>query len=1314
MPNMLADVKTIFAAVLELESGAERSAYLEGICRGNIELRAEVEALLAAHNDGAGFLSRHAKQLQPTMAIDASAEKTASQIGPYRIIEQIGHGGMGVVYLAEQKQPVRRTVALKVIKRGMDSEQVVARFEAERQALALMNHPNIARVLDAGVTDDGRPYFVMDLVRGIPITGYCDQHRLDRRERLELFITVCQAVQHAHQKGVIHRDLKPSNILVELHDVTHVPKVIDFGVAKATSQRLTERTLVTQFSQMIGTPLYMSPEQAEFSGLDVDTRSDVYSLGVLLYELLTGTTPFDRETFKEASLDEIRRIIREDDPERPSQRISTLNARNASTVAKRQRVDVRKFHRETERELDWIVMKALEKDRSRRYESAKTLATDVQRFLDGEAVEAHPPSFMYRSRKYARRHKAAIITGASLVVMLMTATLVSSWMAMWAIGERSTAIHERTLAERQEQLAQEQRVLALEQKAEAVRHRAAAQQNLYYADIGLAQRDWQQGQISRMLTLLERHIPKPGETDLRGWEWYYLLSLPHQDLLTLRGHVEPVQALCWSPDGRHVASASEQVVIIWDATTGRKIHSLRPASSTQFIRISWSLDGTHVAVGAGRTVTIWDAETGRVSQTLDGRGVVRTVAWSSDGRFLSWSTLGDQSESPMLSIWDLDQKREFLRARAGPAQALAWRPDCEELAVSGGSNVSIWSIRARAQVHSWTAHAHDTWTLSWNPDGKQLATGAYTREVKVWEMESRSEPLRLVFDSGVANVDWSPDGQRLAVATYGQELLVHDVNTGERLQTFRGHSGLVRAAAWSPDGKKLASCSSDGTVKFWDALGAAKNVRVEVNSEPKLAQGTNFEVVRSGDRVIVQSIVDPANVVCAVVDEDLRVKTHGFRAAIGHGRSVEIWDLEKGQQEHQWAMSGNVFSLEWSPGGDRLAAGNRAGSVDVWDVESGDRLHSLKGHAEYHFVGCLAWSDDGKQLATAGWDRRVIVWDAASGQRLLTLSGHKGRIHRLSWHPNRSRLASADANEVKIWDATSGQEVLTIKPGFSGPTRWSGDGSRLQLGDAVLDASRGMQLAESQEYAEDRSWRHFDRATERLEGQPRVAEFEILRALELNPEEPSFWLYHAVVLMQLGEVEQAAAARSRVLEKIDAKAVNHPIAAVLALERMTQVLMNSPNGDQRPPGAVEFARKAAEVAPNDLRLLDSYAWLLATATNSRDRDSTLAVQMASSVCRKAPDAATPWNTLGVAQYRAGKCQAAIESLQKSMEAGGDTGYFFLAMSHWRLGHLEEARRWYDKGVAHLEGIDFAEDFLVRFRAEAEQLMGLTESDRQRD
>jgi len=412
--------KSLFLAALEGYPPEQWPAFLDEACAGDVALRDRVERLLRARARLGSFHESPATDPYATVDVQPVREGPGEVIGAYKLLEQIGEGGFGVVFMAEQTQPVRRRVALKVLKPGMDTRHIIARFEAERQALALMDHPNIAHVFDGGETASGRPYFVMELVRGVPVTDFCDHNRLPIPERLGLFIDVCSAVQHAHQKGVIHRDLKPSNVLVTLHDDRAVAKVIDFGIAKAMGQQLTEKTVFTNFAQLIGTPLYMSPEQAQMSGLDVDTRSDVYSLGVLLYELLTGTTPFDKERFREAGCDELRRIIREEEPPRPSRRLSTPGQETA-TVSMQRQSDPRRLSQLFKGELDWIAMKCLEKDRNRRYESASALAADVQRYLRDEPVLACPPSRLYRFGKFARRHRVRLAAAGLLAGLLLAA-----------------------------------------------------------------------------------------------------------------------------------------------------------------------------------------------------------------------------------------------------------------------------------------------------------------------------------------------------------------------------------------------------------------------------------------------------------------------------------------------------------------------------------------------------------------------------------------------------------------------------------------------------------------------------------------------------------------------------------------------------------------------------------------------------------------------------------------------------------------------------------------------------------------------------
>ncbi len=479
-PNMKPDAQreaALFQAALQL-TGNARTSFLKNACDGDPALLQRLETLLAADEQPEGVLAEAAPAAKATMKLelaDEPDETIGQKIGRYKILEKVGEGGCGVVYVADQSEPVRRRVALKVIKLGMDTKQVVARFEAERQALAMMDHPNIAKVLDAGSTETGRPYFIMELVRGIKLTDYCDQNKLSTEERLKLFVQVCNAIQHAHQKGIIHRDIKPSNILVTLHDGVPVPKVIDFGIAKATEGRLTDATVYTQLHQFIGTPAYMSPEQAEMSGLDVDTRSDIYSLGVLLYELLTGKTPFDGKELVSRGVDAMRQTIREKEPTRPSTALATLQGEELTTTARRRSVEPSKLARQLREDLDWIVMKCLEKDRTRRYNSASGLASDIERHLNNEPVVACPPSKLYEFQKTVRRHRFGFAAAGAIIVVLLVGVLVSTWQLVRATQAQQAAVAAQKQANdsRNSEMKQREQAQADEKKAQTEAARSA-------------------------------------------------------------------------------------------------------------------------------------------------------------------------------------------------------------------------------------------------------------------------------------------------------------------------------------------------------------------------------------------------------------------------------------------------------------------------------------------------------------------------------------------------------------------------------------------------------------------------------------------------------------------------------------------------------------------------------------------------------------------------------------------------------------------------------------------------------------------------
>jgi serine/threonine protein kinase len=577
--------------------------------------------------------------------VSAVGVEPGDRIGRYKLLEKIGEGGCGIVYMAEQEEPVRRRVALKIIKPGMDSREVIARFEAERQALALMDHPHIAKVFDGGATDAGRPYFVMELVRGLRITDYCDEKNLSTRQRLDLFVEVCQAVQHAHQKGIIHRDLKPSNLLVTVNDGVPVPKVIDFGIAKATGQRLTDKTLFTKFQQLLGTPAYMSPEQAELTSVDIDTRSDIYSLGVLLYELLTGRTPFDTRELLRAGMGEMLRTIREQEPLRPSARLSTLAAVDQTTVAHQRQTDGPRLVNLIRGDLDWIVMKCLEKDRARRYETANGLAADVHCYLTHEPVLARPPGTLYRFQKTVRRHKLAFAAAGAVLVSLvlgLAAATVMFFKEQMALGGEKAA---------RAQVVQQKSEVEIK-KAELERKNAEFRAMLAEAarsDRLVAEEKLRAGQEQAAFAHLARACEYDPSSTLAAEKAIAALGvwnhrLPDVILAGLEGRMLSAE---FSSEGSRIVTADEKTARVWDAATGKTLATL--AHATNVHGAEFSPDGTRIVTASyyGKTAQVWDAA-GKTVVTLSGHeGIVYSAQFSPDG-----TRIVTASEDKTARVWD--------------------------------------------------------------------------------------------------------------------------------------------------------------------------------------------------------------------------------------------------------------------------------------------------------------------------------------------------------------------------------------------------------------------------------------------------------------------------------------------------------------------------------------------------------------------------------------------------------------------------------------------------------------------------------------
>jgi serine/threonine protein kinase/WD40 repeat protein len=1069
--------RTLFIEALEITDPAERSAYLERACAGDTALRGQVEELLRAHTAPGPFMDHPTLTLAPGVEPITGGERPGAMIGPYRLIQQLGSGGMGVVFVAEQVEPLRRRVALKLIKPGMDSQQVIARFEAERQALARMDHAGIARVFDAGTTAAGRPYFVMELARGVSITEHCRQHGLGVAERLELFRAVCQAVQHAHHKGVIHRDLKPANVLVTAQDGAPAVKVIDFGVAKALGERLADNLADTSAVQVLGTPLYMPPEQAERGGLEVDTRSDVYALGVLLYELLTDTTPFDPERLRQIGYEELRRIIRDEEPPTPSARRAT---RNGAAMRR-------------PNELDWIVMKAMAKERSRRYESASARAADVERYLRDEPVQACPPSARYRLRKLVRRHRGSVLASALLVLALVGGVIGTTWGMFRAFAAEVEAVEETRQKEaalqaaRQSQReATDQLFLARLNHAQAQRtSRRMGQREDSLAAIRAA------AEIRRDERLRDEAIAAMALTDFRrGPHWQvdpaegnvayddgYRLSasvegpavairrLPDHQLLR-RIDTGDCLGLLLSPDGRWLAVMNgERRVRLWRVADGQ------PAAHGQ-LGPCWSLafssDSGQLALSRpeGELVVV-DPESGAETSRWRLPSKAHTLAFDPDGRRLA---VGHASASAT-GVYDVATGQLLAGLPVGNVreQVVAWHPHGERLAVSGSdARIQVWDVPGKRRVVLLEGHAQQVGVLTFQPGGDLLVSNSWENVARVWHAGTGQLIMKLPF---AVQPRFSSDGRWLGVARHGADAQLMEVVPCPEYRTLTAVAQGQDFPGFglgdiSSDGRLLAVLTAD--THLWSlesgreraTLAAAQRVafrrgaaglelllggaaglqgwplRLEGDTlhvgKPRLLSpfayaefalsqdgATLFASGGNGAVYVIDAETAAVRRLIAVqprIDRIILSRDGRWMATTGwHADRVRVCDVQTGRRVHEWP--GNMTEVFFTPDSQALITSGRDEyafwAVDSWELLRRDRRDVT------HYSGYVAFAPDGRLMAMEMALGVLELRDVQSGRTVARLEDPQGeRANWMSFTPDGTRLvvAGLHADGLRVWD----------------------------------------------------------------------------------------------------------------------------------------------------------------------------------------------------------------------------------------------------------------------------------------------------------
>jgi serine/threonine protein kinase/Flp pilus assembly protein TadD len=1264
-------VKSIFLAASE-KPLAERSAFLDQAVGDDTILRARIEALLKAHDNPDSFLKEAAAEFGATIDLSPAdaplAEKPGTLIGPYKLLEQIGEGGMGVVYMADQQAPVRRRVALKIIKAGMDTRQVIARFEAERQALALMDHSNIARVLDAGATDSGRPYFVMELVKGVPITEYCDQHNLSIPKRLELFGQVCQAVQHAHQKGLIHRDIKPSNVLVSTQDDRPVAKVIDFGVAKAMQGQLTEKTLFTEFQHLVGTPAYMSPEQAGGS-LDIDTRSDVYSLGVLLYELLAGTPPFDPKELRSKTLAEMQRIIREVEPPTPSTRLNALDD-TLATVAAQRSVEPRKLAAMVHGELDWIVMKALEKDRTRRYETPGGMARDIERYLRDEPVLACPPSVTYRLKKFIRRNKIA----AAFVLLLVAAVAALTVSNVQTRRNERRATTQTAKAKAVSDLLQ--KMLASSNPDEVKSAEYTVRQLLDDFSAGLSDDLAEQPEVeAEILATIGRAYWRLGVLDnaepslKRALEMRRRVFGSHHEKVA-----ESLLDYAWYLFEKSRHSEAEPLV-----REALNIYQSGDRGAPEF-RARWTLQRMLVslrqfdeadaeaekALALARKSNIQCAELANILH-------VRSAAQSEQGR--------------------------YVEAERSARQAVEMHH------------------RLHGPKHPETGWGLQTLGVALLMQKKYGEAEAALREaIAIFQERYSGDHKSIEIAAGNLNSVLQARGDKAAVAVLNREQLEKQIRIAESsaaeawLKRCQAHIRLGQGeqAAHSLNEARQWSSASDVTdrdkmIALYEAIHHAA-FEQEIYD---LADASARDVINlQPDRIeayslLINSLIKQGKLEEAVAAVSIPPEVQAGHVAsydglgwvlLSNGAVAAAEKLFRQALEHSKQLPGDN-RVEVARGLNYVAfALRQQGKLAEAEAMFREALPSQREllPADHEDV---AFTLNGLGLVLAAKNKlaeaeAMLRESVAMRQRL-----DNGKIAR-----PRGNLIDVLARQGKYDEAVAiCREDVEFLPNDLKSKRMLGTllANQEKLDEAIAVYRDVIRLEPSVACTHS-----YLAVALRQKGLVDEAISEHRQAIRLLPVHPDHFTEYATTLGQKGTSYDEIADMLRSVLKLQPD--SGPIYASLA-----SILSRQGKNEE----ADAAWRKAIELEPDNAESFNTYAWNLATAADPKRRDPPRAVELAKKAVELAPKDRDVWNTLGVAQYCVAQWQPALDSLQKSSElrGGGDASdWYFLAMANWQLGHKDEARTWYDKAVEWMDKNQPKNEELLRFRNEAAELLGISE------